>query len=324
MKLREWSWQKKLAMGLFAVFLCLGFGELAARLMGLGDPPLSLADDTVEYRFQPGQYRRFGNNVSYNSFSMRSPDIAPEKTDPSEYRVLVLGDSVINGGVLTDDSDLGTARLQERLAARLERPTWVGNVSADSWGPANQAAYIDKFGSFGADAVIMVLSGHDGSDAPTFKPVVGRRWIPNSKPVSALFEGIERYTPLGRLFVPKVESTRPVLEPTLDERRHISAEAIAKVSAVAAAEGLRFGILLFWGRYELEEGADKDQHVIRNAAARLGVPLRDMEEPLRANKDRVYREGDRIHPNEQGQELIAQELERLLEQLNAVPTSKER
>ena len=93
---------------------------------------------------------------------------------------------------------------------------------------------------------------------------------------------------------------------------------------MAAAEGLRFGILLFWGRYELEEGADKDQHVIRNAAARLGVPLRDMEEPLRANKDRVYREGDRIHPNEQGQELIAQELERLLEQLNAVPTSKER
>ena len=52
------------AIGL--VVLLIG-AELGARyVLGLGDPPLSVADSQIEYMFAPSRtYRRFGNMVAY-------------------------------------------------------------------------------------------------------------------------------------------------------------------------------------------------------------------------------------------------------------------
>ena len=70
--------------------------ELFARLyLGLGDPPLFVADDTIEYLFAPNQdVTRFGNRVRYNAYSMRSDDITPKKSDPNELRVWKDGNPV--------------------------------------------------------------------------------------------------------------------------------------------------------------------------------------------------------------------------------------
>src|SRR5450432_2448943 len=96
-----------LRWGIVVIVTLLIVAELVARFgLGLGDPPLSMADPTMEYINQPSKtYHRFHHIIHYNTYSMRSGEVTPHKTDPSELRVLMIGDSVINGGAQTDDSE---------------------------------------------------------------------------------------------------------------------------------------------------------------------------------------------------------------------------
>src|SRR5688572_12479702 len=105
--------------------------EIIARfVLGLGDPPLLMPDDKIEYLAQPSKsYRRFGNRISYNRWSMRCDDFPQRRTDPNELRVLVMGDSVVNGGARIDQSQTCTAIAQRDLTTHLARPVVVGNIS---------------------------------------------------------------------------------------------------------------------------------------------------------------------------------------------------
>src|SRR5437870_452589 len=102
--------RKIIAGSLLILLLILAGLELFCRFyLGLGDPPLMRADPEIEYLFVgPRTYHRFGNIISYNRFSMRSREFDARRKDPRELRVIVAGDSVINGGAPTDQKDLAT------------------------------------------------------------------------------------------------------------------------------------------------------------------------------------------------------------------------
>ncbi|WP_156167369.1 SGNH/GDSL hydrolase family protein [Aurantiacibacter marinus] len=164
--------------------LVLVIGELTARyVIGLGTPPLTIVDEVTEYRFAPNQdVTRFHNRQLYNEFSMRSPPLDQVSAD---RRVIVLGDSVINGGGLTDHSDLATTIASNDAI-------FFGNASAGSWGPANLAGWIERFGYAGADSAVLVLNSKDLNDIPSFDPLDSLDY-PVEKPVSAFGELITRY-----------------------------------------------------------------------------------------------------------------------------------
>ena len=73
-------------------------------------------------------------------------------------RVFVVGDSVVNGGVLTDHADLATTLLQDAFPQ-----VQVCNVSAGSWGPGNYTAYFRKhLNLIGSNDVLFVeVNSHD-------------------------------------------------------------------------------------------------------------------------------------------------------------------
>jgi hypothetical protein len=167
-----------------AILICVA--EIGARVgLGLGTPPLSVAHPTIEYMFAPNQnVSRFHRRTHINAWGMRSPDIDKAKP-PGQYRVLVLGDSVLNGGVIVDQSNLATSQLTTGSRLYL-------NASAGSWGPPNMLAYVREFGTFDADAVVIVVSSHDAFDVPTFAPL-SPLTHPTEEPISALYEGVTRY-----------------------------------------------------------------------------------------------------------------------------------
>ena len=107
----------------------LALAEMIARFgLGLGNPPLWQADSEIEYLAQPSKnYKRFGNRISYNSHSMRSDEFPKQKSDPNEFRLLVIGDSIVNGGVKVDQDALATSILQRNLQDIFKRPVVVGN-----------------------------------------------------------------------------------------------------------------------------------------------------------------------------------------------------
>ncbi|MGD1932110.1 MAG: SGNH/GDSL hydrolase family protein [Leptolyngbyaceae cyanobacterium] len=185
---------------IIGVIVALGIGaiEIGLRLFfGFGKPPLYIADPQTGYRLTPNQRtKRFGNVFEINEYSMRGPAIAPQP-DPQTLRVLLLGDSIANGGWWTDQSATIAVQVQRHLSAA-PRSTYpaveVLNASANSWGPRNELAYLAKFGTFDAQVVLLLLNTDDlFATAPTSLQVGRDRAYPNRYPPLAIAEVLGRF-----------------------------------------------------------------------------------------------------------------------------------
>lgn len=154
----RWKW------ALVVLLVLVATGELVLRALGLGDPLLYVADPRYEYLMAPDQDLRHGAiRYTTNALGLRNAPIGPRK----RRRVLVFGDSVINGGFETTQDSLATGLAQAATGVELI------NISAASWGPDNAMAFLRGHGAFGADGLIAVFSSHDAFDAMTFRPIVG-------------------------------------------------------------------------------------------------------------------------------------------------------
>lgn len=168
--------------------------EVALRLLfGLGNPVLSQADTYTGYRFQPNQTLvRFGKKIEYNQYSQRSEPINRQKPQGT-LRILMVGDSVLNGGNPIDQKQIITEQLEAKLKAS-GKPTEVLNASAGSWGIGNHLGYLKEFGTFDSDAVILQIGTHDLTQPTSTSERVGKDPnYPNHPPLLAIQEAFIRY-----------------------------------------------------------------------------------------------------------------------------------
>jgi len=167
--------------------------EIALRLLGFGNPPLLQADANAGYIFAPNQVvYRFGNRLEYNQFSQRSEQIDSAKPEGT-LRILMIGDSVLNGNNTTDQKETIPELFEARLLG-IKKQVEVLNASAGSWGIGNQLGYIRKFGTFESDAVILQIGTHDLLQPPSSSAGVGNDpLMPNRKPLLAIQEVFQRH-----------------------------------------------------------------------------------------------------------------------------------
>jgi lysophospholipase L1-like esterase len=311
------GYRRRYAIVTLAVVLAVGVEMFARLYLGLGDPPLSQPHPTIEYLFKPNQdVLRFHQHFRTNRYGMRSDDFPPEKTAPNELRVMVYGDSVINGGSVTDQSRVATDILQHALSKALARPVVVGNVSAGSWGPPNQLAYINQYGFLDADIAIFVLSSHDYSDAPTFEPL-DPDTHPTTKPLSATTEAMTRYLPryLHWGAIGHDEAAPP--DPSLDvnpQDVQVSLGAIRQFLAAAKASRINAYVVQHLTQTELESGKPYRGHdeifrVASAAGVRIYQDLESLKLSIAAGRQ-PYR--DNIHLNDEGQRVLADLLNRVV------------
>jgi hypothetical protein len=296
-------WRVPLGLLLGAVVLA-GLGEAAARwIVGLGDPPLYRTDPELGYLMVPGTYRRFGHTIHYNRFHMRGPDVPERRTRADELRLLVMGDSVVNGGAPTDDADLATVILARRLGARLGAPVQVMNVSAGSWSPGNLLAYLRRFGTFDADLVVLVYNSLDwgevvhsdlGPEQPTTRP-----WL-------ALQEAVTNYAPrlLARVGLVRTPPDAVTPDPARAEQ---SLAAIRETVALLRQRGVPV-VAVQHLRWSETIGTPLEGHArIAGTLHELGVETIQAADAFRLIGPTAYR--DDIHPNAKGQEVLARVLE---------------
>ena len=198
---------------IIGVIVALGIGaiEIGLRLFfGFGKPPLYIADPQTGYRLTPNQRtKRFGNVFEINEYSMRGPAIAPQP-ESKTLRVLLLGDSIANGGWWTDQSETISVQLQRHLTTA-QPPAYpaveVLNASANSWGPRNELAYLAKFGTFDSQVVLLLINTDDlFATAPTSLQVGRDRAYPNRYPPLAIAEVLGRF--LKSPPIPELEAVR--------------------------------------------------------------------------------------------------------------------
>jgi lysophospholipase L1-like esterase len=279
-------------------------GEFLLRLAGL-HTPLLYERTGYGYRVVPGQsLSRFGNAVSYDAAGLRSAPVAAGDPRP---RVLCLGDSITNGGTLSDQADTFPVVLERMLG---ERGTGVRvmNASAGGWAPANQLGWLRENGLQGAGVVVLTLNTLD-----LFQPLAGSDLVgshpafPDRAPRFALQELFGRYL-LPRLFggadardpgaaapVPGEAATRAPLE------------AVAAIADLVRARRAVLAVMFVEQPAELEpRGAVVDQAKQRlfTLLRERGVPLaRTREAMLAGGGARLLRDG--LHPNAAGNLVLA-------------------
>jgi hypothetical protein len=205
---------KWIFIGLIILVVCSVGSELALRwIFGFGKPLLYLGDENIGYLLAPNQrVKRLGNRIQVNQFSMRNDSIEPERSLHT-LRILMVGDSIINGGWWTDQSKILSEGLRASLSQSLSQssssnssqgvtiaqaPPWqtveVLNASANSWGPRNELAYLQRFGLFQAQVLILVINTDDLFGLAPSSLGVGRELnYPDRYPPSALTEVWQRY-----------------------------------------------------------------------------------------------------------------------------------
>lgn len=304
-----------LLLGLSLLVAVIG-GELASRyIIGLGDPPLSVTHPTIEYMFKPSsEFHRFGNHFKTNEYSMRSDDLS-RKREGNEIRILVLGDSVPNGGNLTDQSELATEILKKNIQSIASVPVHVGNISAGTWSPPNLLAYIEEFGTFDADAAVIILNKGDMFDFPTFEEL-NPNTHPTEKPAFALGELISRYVaPRIARFLPAEEKEKSQMkEPRTDCTPELL-ELVRKFSEEDVSVYLIYhpseDEILGDGSFEPKGGYS----VIIDFARNQGLDLHTFADAYgRSVLEGAYPFRDHYHPNQIGQALMAAEILDLFKQ----------
>lgn len=242
-----------LAIALMTIALILL--ELALRILfGFGEPPLYIPDAEIGYLLAPSQsVRRFGNRIEVNSYSMRSRPFAPKPAIGTK-RVLMLGDSIINGGWWTDQNDL----ISELMMRSSNHPIEVLNASANSWSPRNELAYLKRFGTFNADVIVLVINTDDLFGTPPTPLGVGRdRNYPDRKPMSAIVEVIDRYL----LPVPKLPDELKKIQAEPGDRIGINLNAIRQIRDFAIQNKAKFVLAMTPLLRELTPPGSRDYEI---------------------------------------------------------------
>lgn len=296
--------KKKLIYILIVSLLLLLGGEVYLRKSwGFCDTVLVQSDPDFEYIAQPNQKRyRFKKNVLYNEYSQRS-----EPVDSSAFIILGLGDSVINGGVLTDQDSLATTRLSESLSKLMGRKVQVLNISAGSWGPDNCEAYLKRYGTFGAKAAFLLCSSHDAHDNINHQLVVDvNPSFPTHQYKSAYWELIHRY------LLPRILKQEEPSEISKDGKVFNTGFQALKERFDKA--GIPFFIWLHPDRVEVERGMYNEEG--EEIIAFCEQDSISLFKGLDVMKLSDYRDG--IHVNEMGQKVIANNLSCFVRKLNTL------
>lgn len=290
---------------------------------GFGRPLLYIADPQIGYLLAPNQRtRRFGNRIQINQYSMRGPEISPARPEKT-LRVLLVGDSIANGGWWTDQNATISALLQRQLQ---DQQTKLGNnefanvevlnASANSWGPRNELAYLQRFGSFESQAIVLLINTDDlFAITPTSLPVGRDPNYPNRKPLLALIEVIFRYW-----LQPKPIPELTALQQEGGDRVGANLEAIRKIQSIAAQSNAEFLLVITPLVRELGNPGPRDYE--KKARQRLTEFTQEQQIPLidflpifnaAANSSAFYR--DSIHLSTSGDQQVVQKIADKLEMI---------
>lgn len=281
-----------------AVFLVAA--EVVLRVeWGFTKAPLYYESNAYEYMAQPNQDGyRFGNHYHYNSFSQRS-----EEPDSTKTIVLGLGDSVIFGGVMTDQDSLATSLFSAETGMQML------NISAGSWGPDNCAAYLREKGLFGAKAMLLLVSSHDAHDNMDFQKVVGvHEAYPDKQYTLAFGELLIRY--IWPKTIGKLVGGGKLLDPDKQVLNGIGIHKSGKVfnpgfnqlKSMADSAQITLIVCLHPDQEELQVGAYNEQgkEIISWCKNNKVQLIEELKEGI--TKD-MYRDG--IHTNAKGQRFEA-------------------
>lgn len=139
-----------------SVLLALGLMEAGMRILGRGQMMEFEPNAAWGYLMKPSQtVRVYGHPIHINSWGLRGPEV-PRRKQAGTIRILFVGDSVTYGGGRIEEDALFCRRVEASLRRRGMRAESI-NLSAPGWSPQNWIKYLERYGLYEADLVILTL-----------------------------------------------------------------------------------------------------------------------------------------------------------------------
>lgn len=277
--------------------------ELGLRAVGL-HTPVVYEPTPYGYRPRPDQHvTRLGSQVSYNAYGMRSAAAAALPA-PGMLRILCLGDSVTNGGAMTDQRETFPFLLERALRGRAIAAE-VLNASAPGWSVDNEWGWLRANGTFGASVVILTVSTHD-----LFQPAAGADYLDRhpsypSRPPRLALEGLLSYYVVprlgGEIYDPVAASFRADAASAAERRRTM-------LSIAERVKGERARLVVLYldedDPLATRAAAVEAKRELLEALGAAGASIVGIDEALRRHGRRaLYR--DAVHPSVEGNRAIA-------------------
>jgi lysophospholipase L1-like esterase len=240
---------------------------------------------------------------------MRSEPINSSKT-AQDLRLLLLGDSIANGGWWTDQDKTISSLLEQFLIKQNLgfNQVEVLNASANSWGVRNQLAYLQKYGTFSIDILILLLNTDDlFSSAPSPLNVGRSLSYPDKKPTFALQEFFQKVLP---------SSTHPDLKNLPQEKGDIvqfNLDALVKINDIANKNKINFVVALTPLKREVLPPYSKDYELkarerLKNIIEEYDIEYIDFLPVFKEenNPESLYH--DHIHLNGKGNDFVTKNI----------------
>jgi lysophospholipase L1-like esterase len=288
-------------------------------LGGFGHPPLYQADDHIGYLLAPNQrLRRLGNRIEINQYSMRTGPIAAQRP-AQQLRIFVLGDSIVNGNWWTDQAQTLSARLERSLQdsplATVYPEVRVLNASANSWGPRNELAYLQRFGTFESQIIVLVINTDDLFGTQPTSLQVGRdRNYPDRNPASAIAE-LLNYARRRPNPIPGLQAIQN--EP--GDRVGFNLEAIQQIKRQVVTSGGQMILAMTPLKREVLPPGPRDYEIkarqrVQDLVDSEQIPYLDFLASFQQTElpDRLYR--DHIHLSPTGTQQVCQAITNAIEQ----------
>ncbi|TAE56051.1 MAG: SGNH/GDSL hydrolase family protein [Nostocales cyanobacterium] len=289
--------------------------ELLLRsVFGFGNSLIYIGDEEIGYLLAPNQHtKKMGNRIYINEYSMRSAQITKTSSN-STLRILLVGDSIANGGWWTDQENTISSLIEKSLQPQSKyQKVEVLNASANSWGPRNELAYLQKFGNFQSQIIILLINTDDlFATAPTSLPVGRDRNYPDQQIPLAILEVLQRYLTKQKP-IPELEA----IQKEGGDRVGINLAAIGKIKNFAQENNSKFLLVMTPLLREIGQPGSRDYEIV--ARKRLNdftqeqnIKYIDILPELNAinNPQSLYQ--DTIHFNLQGNQFVSKIIEQSL------------
>lgn len=192
---------RKASLLVAGLLVMLTSAELIARHTGILDFPLYEANPNIGYIPAANQKGSFlkRNKWQFNELHMGSKEFTPNVG----VDTLLVGDSIVLGGNPISQEDRLAAQLEKNIGGQ------VWSIAAGSWSISNELTYLESNPAVlkNIDQIVFVLNSGDLTDESSHWRC--DRHHPRSKPISALWQGLEK----KYLKLEDCNTTRPDLTP---------------------------------------------------------------------------------------------------------------
>jgi len=327
MKSPRWKrFLQNAALAVITLGLCFAGFEVALRLAGYGNVEIYEPDPVLYWKLKPRQdcYTKIDRKpVHINSLGTRGPEFSPAKP-PNTIRILSLGDSKTFGWGLTEKeaySGVLETLLQEKAGTSRKIEVINAGVNAYSY-PQMQAYFKNVALKYSPDMVIIgdanLWTQFSDANSPEFvKKFMMRVRLKNFLRRFAMYHYVvevklkEVYERQRTRFIP-VDPKQDTLfrEQQAKDPDAFFRNSIEGLCRLAMTNGVQ-PVLLYMPSLTTLKQSGETNNVCRAKTVisqALNVPFVDMTPALISKADELYLEGDPVHLNVAGNQIIARKL----------------